>query len=103
MSFKPFSILHSVFVYCQCDDKFINNWSEEMTTKPPASVHEFSPESLEKIAYLSVSTIPTEEPNDRNRLGYHVYRWLVNKEGTLEQAVVESGSNSYFRHGSYQD
>ena len=63
-----------------------------MTTKPPASVREFSPETVEKIAYLSVSTIPTVEPNDRNRLGYHIYRWLVSKQGTLVQAIIESGS-----------
>ncbi|HLX11239.1 MAG TPA: hypothetical protein VKS81_00365 [Bacteroidota bacterium] len=63
-----------------------------MTTKPPAKVQEAAAESLEKIAYASVSTIATEEPNDQNRLGYHVWRWLKSKEGTLEQAVKESGS-----------
>jgi hypothetical protein len=63
-----------------------------MTTKPPASVREFSPESLEKIAYASVNTIPTVEPNDRYRLGYHIFRWLVNKEGTIEEAIASSGS-----------
>ena len=63
-----------------------------MTTKPPSTIQEFSADSLEKIAYTSVSTIPTEEPNDRNRLGYHIWRWLRNREGTLEQAVAESGT-----------
>ena len=63
-----------------------------MTTKPPSPVQESTPTSLEKIAYASVSAIPVEEPNDRNRLGYHVWRWLTNKEGTLEQAIAESAS-----------
>ena len=63
-----------------------------MTTKPPSIVQEFSPDTLEKIAYDSVSSIPTEEPNDRNRLGYHVWRWLTTRKGTLEEAVAESGS-----------
>ena len=63
-----------------------------MTTKAPSAVREFSPESLEKIAYASVSTIPTEEPNDRNRLGYHIFRWIVSKQGTIEEAIMASGS-----------
>ncbi len=63
-----------------------------MSTKPPSPVQPASPTSLEKIAYTSVSTIPTQEPNDQNRLGYHVWRWLGNKQGTLEQAVLESGA-----------
>jgi len=63
-----------------------------MTTKPPSSVQEFPTTALEKIAYTSVSTIPTQEPNDRYRLGYHVWRWLSSKQGTLDQAVAESGS-----------
>ena len=63
-----------------------------MTTKPPSSVQESPTSAIEKIAYESVVTIPTEEPNERNRLGYHVWRWLVNKQGTLEQAIAESGS-----------
>ncbi len=63
-----------------------------MTTKAPSAVQEFPAESLEKKAYASVSAIPTEEPNDRNRLAYHVWRWLSTKQGTLEQAVAESGA-----------
>ena len=63
-----------------------------MSTKPPSSVQEFPAESLEKIAYMSVSAIPAHEPNDRNRLGYHVWRWLKTKEGTLDQVVAESGA-----------
>jgi hypothetical protein len=63
-----------------------------MSTKPAAKVQDFPSESTEKIAYSSVSTIPTVEPNDQVRLGYHVWRWLTKKEGTIEQAVKESGS-----------
>ncbi len=63
-----------------------------MSTKPPSAVQEFPAESSEKIAYLSVSTIPTQEPNDRNRLGYHVWRWLTTRQGTLEQAIAESNA-----------
>lgn len=63
-----------------------------MTTKPPPQVEPFPAESLEKVAYSSVESIPTEEPNDRNRLGYHIWRWLSAGQGTLEEAVAESGS-----------
>ena len=63
-----------------------------MTTKPPPTVKDFPPESLERIAYDSVRSIPTQEPNDRNRLGYHVWRWLMNHEGTLAEAITISGS-----------
>ena len=63
-----------------------------MTTKAPPSVKEFAADTLEKIAYKSVEAIAVEEPNDRYRLGYHVWRWLATKEGTLDHAVVESGA-----------
>ena len=63
-----------------------------MTTKPPSQVQEFASTSIEKIAYTSVSTIETVEMNDRNRLGFHVWRWLTTHEGTLEQAIAESGA-----------
>jgi hypothetical protein len=63
-----------------------------MSTKPPSSIKEFSTDSLEKIVYLSVATIPAQEPNDRNRLAYHVWRWLASKQGTLDQAISESGA-----------
>ena len=69
-----------------------------MTTKPPSASQEFPPDSLEKIAYSSVATIPTEEPNDRNRLGYHIWRWLTSRQGTLEEAVSESGSRMQISH-----
>lgn len=58
-----------------------------MTTKAPASIKEFPPNSLEKIAYSSVEGIPAEEPNDLNRLGYHVWLYLTGKIDSLEVAV----------------
>ncbi len=61
-----------------------------MATKPPPTVVAAPTESIEKIAYESVSSIPTQEPNDRSRLGYHVWLWLTKREGTLEEAVKVS-------------
>lgn len=69
-----------------------------MTTKAPPVVKEFPAESLEKIAYASVSTIPTQEPNDRNRLGYHVWQWLLNRQETLENVIKVSGSRMHIPH-----
>ena len=63
-----------------------------MTTVPPSKVKEFSPSTLEKIAYTSVSTIPTREPNDQNRLGFCVWHFLSEREGTLAQAIHTSGA-----------
>ncbi len=62
-----------------------------MSTKAPAPVAEFPSDSLEKIAYDSVAEIPTEEPNDRNRLGYCIWAWLRERRGTLEEAIKNSG------------
>jgi hypothetical protein len=69
-----------------------------MTTKAPSAVQETPVASLEKVAYTSVSTIPTQEPNDRNRLGFHIWRFLKTRSGTLEQAVSESGSRLLIAH-----
>ncbi|MCI0706559.1 MAG: hypothetical protein L0Y80_03620 [Ignavibacteriae bacterium] len=66
-----------------------------MATKPPPSIAEFPPDSLEKLAYEVVSDILTQEPNDRNRLGYHVWAWLKERRGTLKSAVKTSGSRTY--------
>jgi hypothetical protein len=63
-----------------------------MTTKAPSSVAEYPPNSLEKIAYTAVEGIPTQEPNDRYRLGYNVWMWLVDRKGSLAQAVHTAGS-----------
>ena len=66
-----------------------------MTTKAAAQIAPFPPESLEKIAYTAVATIPTQEPNDRHRLGYNVWMWLVDRKGTLEQAIRVSGARMH--------
>jgi hypothetical protein len=65
-----------------------------MSTKPPASIVESPAESLEKLAYSVVAEIPTEEPNDRNRLGYSLWGWLSERRGTLLQAIRASGTRS---------
>ncbi len=65
-----------------------------MTTKAPSSVSEFPAESLENIAYSSVAEIPTQEPNDRNRLGFCIWAWLRDRQGTLEEAIRNSGSRT---------
>lgn len=69
-----------------------------MTTKAPAGVVEFASDSLEKIAYESVKEIPTQEPNDRNRLGFCVWAWLRDRNGTLEQAIRNSGSRTHIEY-----
>lgn len=63
-----------------------------MTTKPPSAVQSSSPASLEKIAYASVASIPTVEPHDQDRLGYNVWRWLKDKQDSLEQCVHNAGA-----------
>ena len=62
-----------------------------MSTKPPTSIVESPAESLEKTAYTVVQEIPTEEPNDRNRLGYSLWGWLSERRGTLLQAIRAAG------------
>ncbi len=69
-----------------------------MTTKAPSSVSEFPADSLERIAYLSVAEIPTQEPNDRNRLGFCVWAWLRDRQGTLEEAIHNSGSRTHISY-----
>ena len=63
-----------------------------MTTVAPPSVKMFDSSSLERIAYDSVKTIPTKEQNDQHRLGYHVWRYLKEKEGLLADIVKQSGA-----------
>ncbi|MBI2620586.1 MAG: hypothetical protein HYW57_10960 [Ignavibacteriales bacterium] len=65
-----------------------------MATKPPPPVDEFSPDTLEKIAYSIVADIETQEPNDRNRLGYNLWAWLRERKGTLAEAVRAAGSRT---------
>ena len=42
---------------------------------------------LAQEAYSSVAGVPTLEPNDRNRLGYHVWLYLRGEVESLEEAV----------------
>lgn len=63
-----------------------------MTTVPPSKVREFPASTLERIAYTSVASIPTREPNDQNRLGFCVWRYLSERKGTLAQAIHTSGA-----------
>ena len=63
-----------------------------MTTKAPPAVEAAAEGTLEKIAYASVSGVTTVEPNDQKRLGYHIWRWLTEKQGTIAEAVAESGA-----------
>ena len=69
-----------------------------MTTKAPSSVLESPTNSLERTAYDAVAGIPTTEPNDRNRLGYNVWMWLVDRKGTLDQAIRFSGCRTNVPH-----
>ncbi len=63
-----------------------------MATKPPPEVKKYPEDSIESKAYKSVEDIPTREPNDRNRLGFHVWRWLtVKNESTLDEQIKVSG------------
>jgi hypothetical protein len=61
-----------------------------MSTKPPSLVQPASATTLERIAYKAVASIPTVEPHDQDRLGYSVWRWLKEKQDTLEQSVHQT-------------
>ncbi|MFA6455820.1 MAG: hypothetical protein WCW40_03280 [Bacteroidota bacterium] len=63
-----------------------------MSTVAPAAVKHADPSSLEKIAYESVKTIPTKEPNDQARLGYNIWISLKEKKGSIANAVKQSGA-----------
>lgn len=64
-----------------------------MATKPPPEVKKHPEDSLETKAYKSVEDIPTREPNDQNRLGFHVWRWLSGKQNTtLDEQITVSGA-----------
>ena len=47
---------------------------------------------LAEKAYAAVKAVPTVEPNDRNRLGYHVWLFLRGELPSLEEAVSVSRS-----------
>ena len=65
-----------------------------MSTKPPAAIAESPLDSLEKLAYGIVAEIPTQETNDRNRLGYSLWGWLSERRGTLLQTIRAAGTRS---------
>ena len=63
-----------------------------MTTKAPSTVKPAGEGTQEKIAYASVSGIPTADAHDRDRLGYNVWRWLTTRRDSLENSVKTSGA-----------
>ncbi len=63
-----------------------------MTTIAPSTVRMFDPASLEKIAYESVKSVPTKEPNDQYRLGYHLWNYLKEQKGSILEAVKQSNA-----------
>jgi hypothetical protein len=65
-----------------------------MATKPASRIKEHPAEALEKKAYAIVADIPTQEPNDRNRLAYCLWIWMKDQKGTLEEAVRAAGTRS---------
>lgn len=56
------------------------------------NVSSIQDQALAEKAYLSVRQVPTIEPNDRNRLGYHVWLYLRGELPTLEEAVTVARS-----------
>ena len=48
--------------------------------------------ALAELAYSAVKNVPTIEPNDRNRLGYHVWLFLRGEIPTLKSAVEQARS-----------
>ena len=62
-----------------------------MTSKAAAQVSKVADDSLEAIAYKIAGEFSTREPNDSNRLGYHIYRLLTGTIPTVDEAVRLSG------------
>ncbi|MEK6649828.1 MAG: hypothetical protein AABY75_02535 [Bacteroidota bacterium] len=62
-----------------------------MSTKPPSKVQLFEDGTIEGIAYGAAAEVPTREPNDRARLGYCVWAWLTERNGTLDAAIRAAG------------
>ena len=48
--------------------------------------------ALAEKAYAAVRSVPTVEPNDRNRLGYHVWLYLRGELASLEEAIEAARS-----------
>lgn len=58
---------------------------------------------LAQQAYASVRNISTVEPNDRNRLGYHVWLFLRGELPSLEEAVKQARSRVLPRTRTIED
>ncbi len=65
-----------------------------MSTKPPLQFREHPADSLERLASVIASAIPTQEPNDQVRLAYCLWAWLNERRGSLAQAVRAAGVRS---------
>ncbi len=64
-----------------------------MATLEPSIVKKSNADSLEKIAYNSVKTIPTREKNDQFRLGYSVWLFLSEKKGNIKSSSYKLRSS----------
>ena len=62
-----------------------------MVSKASTQVNKFADDSIESIAYKIAGQFSTREFNDNNRLGYHIYRYLMGTIPTIDEAVRVSG------------
>jgi hypothetical protein len=62
-----------------------------MTTLPPSKVNEFPEDSLEKKVYKIADSLEDYIPimNDRNRLGYNLYKFMTG-EGDSPEVIVRN-------------
>jgi hypothetical protein len=62
-----------------------------MTTLPPSKVSEFPEDSLEKKVYKIADSLEQYIPivNDRNRLGYNLYKFMQG-EGDAPEIIVSN-------------
>ena len=62
-----------------------------MTTLPPSNVSQFPEDSIEKKVYLIAENLAEYIPimNDRNRLGYNLYKYM-NGEGDAPEIIVSN-------------
>jgi len=72
----------------------------EQTTEQTASmrVSNMTKDELASIAYAAVEELEWLEPNDGNRLGYHIYLYLNGNISSIEEAVLESQSRTTLAH-----
>lgn len=63
-----------------------------MTTLPPPSIKQYDNNTVEKKAYNLANSFDKylPIPNDRNRLGFNIYRNLIG-EGETPEIIVKSG------------